>query len=96
VKRVSDVDLSSATDEEIMRYASRNECIIVTRDLGFGTLAVYRKVPVYGVMILRLPFTATASMINQVLDTFLSTVDPGELAHSLVVVEMNRYRIRKL
>ncbi|MCS7138967.1 MAG: DUF5615 family PIN-like protein [Crenarchaeota archaeon] len=28
--------LGSATDEEVFDYAYRNECIIVTRDLGFA------------------------------------------------------------
>jgi len=33
--RVRDT-LGSATDEEIFDYANRNECIVVTRDLGFA------------------------------------------------------------
>jgi predicted nuclease of predicted toxin-antitoxin system len=95
-EHVSDVGLGHSTDEEIAAYARRRRRIIVTRDLDFGTLAVHYRVPVYGVIILRLHFTATAVAIKEALHAFLQAVDTKTLAHTLVIVEPDRYRIRKL
>lgn len=62
-KHVAEIGLLvHATDEEIVRYARRHRQVVVTRDMDFGTLAVYHGVPVYGIVILSLPFTATAAM----------------------------------
>jgi predicted nuclease of predicted toxin-antitoxin system len=93
---VTEIGLGAATDEEIAIHAIENKSIIVTKDLDFGTLAVLYKMPVYGIVILRLPFTATAPMIKESLRSFLSAVNLKTLVHSLVIVEPTRYRIRKL
>jgi predicted nuclease of predicted toxin-antitoxin system len=93
---VSDVGLARSSDEQIIRYAKRTQSIIVTRDMDFGALVVYHKMSAYGIVILKLPFTSTASSINVSLKVFLETVDPSNLTQSLVVVEGDRYRIRKL
>jgi predicted nuclease of predicted toxin-antitoxin system len=58
---VANIGLVHATDEEIINYAKRTHCIIVTRDLDFGTLAVYHRTSMIGAIILRLPLTATRS-----------------------------------
>ncbi len=43
-----DIGLGSAHDEIIMEYAARRKMILVTKDLGFGTLAVYLHIRTYG------------------------------------------------
>ena len=93
---VTDVNLGGATDEEILAYANKHKSVVVTRDIGFGTLAVFSKVPAYGIIVLRLPYSFNAISIKAALKTFLTTIKVNKLAHSLVMVELDRYRIRKL
>ena len=93
---VTDVNLGGAADEDIIAYANKSRSIIVTRDLDFGALAILSKAAVYGMVILRLPYSSIASSVNSALKVFLSTVKISKLAHSLVIVELGRYRIRKL
>ena len=96
VTHARDAGLQSATDEQIMAHAMRSKSILITKDLDFGKLAVSSKMSTYGIVILRLPFSYTASQIMGVLKTFLLSVDKKKLGNSLTVVEVGRYRIRKI
>ncbi len=93
---VSDVGLQVATDQEVAAYAKKQKSIIVTRDLGFGTYAALSKNTVYGIVVLKLPFYFTAEGIKAVLRAFLITAKLETLPNSLVIVELGRYRIRRL
>jgi len=91
--RVRDT-LGSATDEEVFDYANRNECIVVTRDLGFAEDFMKKKG--FGLLLVRLPCHFTASRIKKVLEEFLKEVNINELVNSITVLELGRYRIKKL
>ncbi len=93
---VSDIGLGTAHDEEILEYSAKKKMILVTRDLDFGTLAVYLRIKTYGIVILRLPFLYTAKEINSSINLFLSTVNAKRLRKAVAIVEPGRYRIRKL
>lgn len=95
-QHVSDLGLKAADDERIMAHAAKTRQIVVTRDLDFGTLAVHLNAPTEGVVILRLPFSFTAREISAALKAFLSAVDTRRLKNSIAIVEVGRYRIRKL
>ncbi|MBY0564382.1 MAG: DUF5615 family PIN-like protein [Hyphomonadaceae bacterium] len=43
-----------AADDDVLRLSHLAERVLVTRDLGFGKLAVLRQLPAVGVVILRL------------------------------------------
>jgi predicted nuclease of predicted toxin-antitoxin system len=96
VIHVTDVGLSGASDTEILYYAVKRRSIIITKDLDFGTLTVFSKLPTYGVVILRLPFSFRAEEINATLKNFLETVDIKKLHKSITVLELGKYRIRKI
>jgi predicted nuclease of predicted toxin-antitoxin system len=91
--RVRDA-LGSATDEEVFDYASRNECIIVTRDLGFAEEFMKKKG--FGLLLVRLPYYFTASKIKRVFEEFVKETNVNELVNSITVLELGRYRIKKL
>ena len=93
---VSGIGLGAAADEMIMEYAAKRKLILVTRDLDFGTLAVYVKIRSYGLIILRLPFSYIAKGINASLRSFLGAVSSQRVVRSLAIVEVGKYRIRKL
>lgn len=91
---VRDSYLSSATDENIFRYAKDNKYVIVTRDLGFAEMLTKKKG--LGLILIRLPFYFTVDKINKVVDEFLKVVDIKNLVNTITVIELGRYRIRKL
>jgi len=86
--------LGSATDEEVFNYANRNKCIIITRDLGFAEDFLRKKG--FGLLLVRLPYYFTASKIKKVFNEFLKEIDVNELVNSITVLELGRYRIKKL
>jgi predicted nuclease of predicted toxin-antitoxin system len=91
---VRDSHLTSATDEAIFSYAKRNRCIIVTRDLDFAEMFTKKKA--LGLILIRLPFHFTADKINKTVNEFLKAVDIKNLVNAITVIELGRFRIRKL
>lgn len=86
--------LGSATDEEIYDYAQDKGYIIVTRDLGFAEIFLKNKG--LGLILMRLPYYFTVDKINKVFDEFLKEAHVKEMVNSIVVVELGRYRTKKL
>lgn len=86
--------LGSATDEEIYNYAQDNGYIIVTRDLGFAEMFLNKKG--IGLILTRLPYYFTVDKINKVFDGFLKEINAKGLVNSIIVVELGRYRVKKL
>ena len=86
--------LGSATDEEIYNYAQENNYVVVTRDLGFAVTFLKNKG--VGLILIRLPYYFTVDKINKVFDEFLNEADIKELVNSIAVVELGRYRTKKL
>jgi len=91
----SDVGLSAAPDKQILDFAVKNDCILVTRDLDFANTMLYPFSAHKGIMVLRLPNYFTAVQINNALLTFLNEVDPKEIANAITILEAGKYRIRK-
>ena len=50
----------------------------------------------FGLLLVRLPCHFTASRIKKVLEEFLKEVNINELVNSITVLELGRYRIKKL
>jgi len=93
-KDVRDVGLASAEDKQVMEFARSEKRILVTRNLGFGNPERYPSHP--GAIIFRLPHTYTAAEINERLEKFLSTVDVEKLSGNVVIVERDRFRVRRV
>jgi len=86
--------LGSAEDDEIFEYAQKNSYVIVTRDLGFAEIFLKNKG--FGLILMRLPYYFTVDKINKVFDEFLKEVNVKKMINSIVVVELGRYRTKKL
>ena len=63
IEDVRDIGLRSAKDEEIVKYALKNNRIIMTRNVGFGSTLRHPKHP--GATIIRLPYNFTPREINE-------------------------------
>lgn len=86
--------LGAATDDEIAEYANKNKQIIVTRDLGFAETFIKNKG--FGLIIVRLPYYFTTDKINKVFEEFLEEIDCDKLVNAITVLELGRYRNKKL
>lgn len=86
--------LKFASDDVIFEYANKNGYIVITKDLGFAEL--FMKNEGFGLILIRLPYYFTADKINKVLDEFLKEVKFDKLVDHITVVELGRYRSKKL
>jgi predicted nuclease of predicted toxin-antitoxin system len=92
---VRDIGLRGAKDYQIATYAQNEGLCIVTGDFDFSDVRNYPPGEYAGLVVLKLPRTATASFILSLLESFLQQEDlvaqiPGKLA----IVEPSRVRIR--
>ncbi len=95
VQHTREVGMGNSPDKEIIDYAVKNDQILVTKDLHFGNILLYPSKSHKGVIVLRVPFYFTADQINNVLENFLKSTGEKEIKNSLVVVDMNKYQVRK-
>jgi len=84
------------TDEKIADYAKNNNAILITKDLEIGSLIIYPKGSHYGIIIIRFPYYFTANQIASNFGQFLKRVNHEELKGHITILELNRYRMRKL
>ena len=96
VEHASEVGLSNASDEEIAEYAKKQNAILITKDLEFGSSIIYPSQAHHGLIILRLPNYFTAHDIVRILKNFLEKFDPNNLVKKIVILELGRYRIRAM
>ncbi len=94
-QHAKDVGLGKAQDKEIMNYAIKNKCILITKDLEFGNVNMFPTENQHGLIILRLPFYFTASQITNSLKDFFISIKLEDLEKSITIVKLGRYRIRK-
>ena len=93
---VRDIGLRGAKDCQIASYAQDEDLCLVTGDFDFSDIRNYPPEEYAGLIVLKLPRTANASFILDLLESFLQQEDlvaqmPGKLA----IVEFGRVRIRK-
>ena len=92
---VRDIGLRGARDMEIAAYAQGEGLCLVTGDLGFSNIRDYPPEKYAGLVVVRLPRTATASFILTLLEGFLQREGlVGRMPGHLAIVEPGRVRIR--
>jgi predicted nuclease of predicted toxin-antitoxin system len=94
VEDVRDIGMRAAKDKEIIEYALKNNRIIVTRDTDFGEVLRYPEHP--GAIIFRLPYAFTSKEINERLEEFFKSVNEEEIRETITIVELSRFRRRRL
>ena len=87
VEDVRDIGMGTAKDVNDNR-------IIVTRDTDFGEVLRYPRHP--GAIIFRLPYTFTVNEINKRVKEFLTSVSEDKFRNAIIIVELSRYRRRKI
>ena len=87
--------LSGTKDPELFMFAQKGQRIIISRDLGWANIKNYPPNSHCGLIILRFPFEAVAMEIRQVVEQFIDCVDISEIVGAIVIVDKNKFRIRK-
>jgi predicted nuclease of predicted toxin-antitoxin system len=93
---VRDVGLKGASDAVVFEYAQKEERAILTRDVEFGSILKYPQQNHHGVIVIRLPNIYVRDQILKVIRKFFIEIGRQELAHKIVVLEADNYRIRPL
>jgi predicted nuclease of predicted toxin-antitoxin system len=94
---VRDVGLRGAKDSEVAAYARHMRLCLVTGDLDFSDVRNYPPDEYAGLIVLRLPRTATASSILALLESFLEQEHLlVQLPGKLTIVEPGRVRMRPI
>jgi predicted nuclease of predicted toxin-antitoxin system len=92
---VRDVGLADASDDTILKYAQREDAIVVSRDLDFANIILHPINAHAGAIVLRVPSSFTAEQIKKVLAQFLAVVDVTILSRVLTIVEPGQFRMRR-
>ncbi|MEN9216490.1 MAG: DUF5615 family PIN-like protein [Gloeomargarita sp. HHBFW_bins_162] len=87
--------LSGLKDVDLFTLAQKEQRIIISRDLGWANILTYPPNTHVGLIILRMPFRAIATEVYQTLEHFIDQVDLSEVIGAIVIVEPNKFRIRK-
>ena len=94
VVTASQLGLSRASDSDLLKTASEQRRIFVTRDRDYGNLVFVHSAG-SGVIYLRL-LPSTIKDVHAELKKVLETYNETELEKAFVVVEQHRHRIRKI
>jgi predicted nuclease of predicted toxin-antitoxin system len=94
VADVRDILPSASPDSDVALLALKEKRIIITRDLDFANILLYppRKYP--GIIVLKV-HAFKPSDINDLLTLFLTSISPETIKHCLVILEPDRFRIKK-
>ncbi len=94
VIRASDIGLSQASDETLLKEADSQNRLFITRDRDYGNLVFVRSLKI-GVLYLRI-LPATLDRIHAELERVLTTYSEEDLRKAFVVIESGRHRLRQI
>ena len=89
-----EIGLSQATDTDLLKKATEQCRIFVTRDRDFGGLVFVEGLG-NGVIYLRI-LPSTQKAVHEELEKILKTYSEDEMKHAFIVVEPGRHRFRRL
>jgi len=93
---VRDVNLRGAKDYQIAGFARANSLCLLTGDFDFSDVRNYPPSEYAGLVVLKLPKNATASLTIKIVESFLQREEiTAKITGKLVIVEPGRVRIRK-
>lgn len=93
VVTVQDLGLSGVDDAVIINEAVALDRALLTRDMDFSNILLYPPAQYLGIVVLKMT-PATMHTVHQVLEQAL--VQIGDLVGALLVVDKNKFRVRRL
>lgn len=94
IKEVAKTGLKGCKDDEVLKLAVKENRIIITHDLGFGSIYYFSKNGKVGIIVLRI-HPPTIEETNRVLQNFLEKVDleKENLTKCLIMLNKRKYRV---
>ncbi len=92
---VSDVGLATAADQVVMQQAKQDRRTIVTADLDYPRLLALAGATAPSLILFRGGNWSDAAVVAK-MDALLSTINDTEIQTSIVVIESDRVRRRRL
>lgn len=94
VVTAKELNLGSKDDIEILKYAIKKKIILITEDLDFGNIILYPPKLHHGIILLRFRHRLEDN-IHSVLSSLLKELKPKDFKKALIIVDSDKYRIRK-
>ena len=96
VKAVAETNFKGHEDDEVVFVAQTENRVIITLDVGFGSIYFFSKRGQVGIIILRI-HPPVIEDVNPILADFLSKVnlEKKKLTKALIVLNRRRYRVFK-
>jgi predicted nuclease of predicted toxin-antitoxin system len=91
---VRDIGLKGAGDDVIYDWAQKEDCIILTGDLGFSNTLRFSIGTHKGIVIVRFPNEMSTGTINKLLENMIVSIR-NDLSGNLTIIEPNKIRIRR-
>lgn len=91
-----DYGMRGSSDDEVFRFAQDEGLIILTRDKGFGNIWRFPLGQHYGIIIVRFPNEMSIERVNSSVITNLHTLSTTDIQGNVVVIELEKIRIRKV
>jgi|SRR3990167_3098944 len=86
--------LSGKNDEEVLSFAVKNKLTLITADIEFGNILLYPPASHLGVIVIRYSPRVTPELL-QVISNFIRQSKDTNLSKTLVVIDKNKYRVRR-
>lgn len=94
VVTAKEVMLSGKDDLEILKWAIKNKRILITEDIDFGNIILYPPKLHHGIILLRFRHRFEDS-IHNIISNLLQDLKPKDFKKTLIIVDPDKYRIRK-
>ena len=94
VVTVKELKLGGKDDFEILKCAIKQRRILVTEDVDFGNIILYPPELHHGIILLRFRHRLEDT-IHTVLMNLLKELTPKDCKKTLIIVDSDKYRIRK-
>lgn len=89
-----EANLRGKSDFEILKWAIKERRILVTEDIDFGNIILYPPKLHHGVILLRFRHSSE-NEIHIILSILLKELKPTDFKKSLIIVDPEKYRLRK-
>lgn len=94
VLTVQEVGLIGHENGDILTYAVGTGRILITNDIHFSNIIVYPPTQHLGIIVLKIR-PRILDRVHAVLFRFLDTIDQEGMKGTLVIIDRNKYRVRK-
>ena len=94
VVSAKEAPLSGKSDFEILKQAIKAKRILVTEDIDFGNIILYPPKFHHGIILLRFRHKLENN-IHNTLATLLEKLKPADFNKTLIIVDADKYRLRR-